>query len=205
MADLPYPLTAEDLETLKTQVFELIRVVYEEKIGGADLGDVFAITGDVLTLTVGYCLEKTSNTLEVKPLSTGGLQTGANGLLILCKSTGGLETDSDGLATKINPTGGLASDADGLYIEGRAFNTGSKAWTPGLITNGSSDSTTLTVSGASLGDPAIAGFSAIPKNGETGWEITAHVFATNTVYVKLTNNTGGDVTLGTGTLTAMTW
>ena len=61
-------LTAEegDWESLKSQIFELIRQLFEEKIGGADLGDVFSLPGEVLTLVLdGDSLVKTTDGLKV--------------------------------------------------------------------------------------------------------------------------------------------
>jgi hypothetical protein len=82
MANVPYPLTASDLDELKGQVYELMRQLYEDKIGGADLGDVFSLPGDVLTLAIADSsgLTKSGNTLAVEPSSTGGLQVTVNGL-----------------------------------------------------------------------------------------------------------------------------
>jgi hypothetical protein len=75
MSNIPYPLTAEDLSGLKTQIYNLIRDIYEEKIGGADLGDVFGIQGDVLTLMVAddSGLQKVGNELTLDLASDGGL------------------------------------------------------------------------------------------------------------------------------------
>ena len=66
MSDVPYPITAQDLEEMRKQVWDLIQDLYENKIGGASLGDVFAIVGDVLTLSLdGDSLQKTSTGLKV--------------------------------------------------------------------------------------------------------------------------------------------
>jgi len=75
MGNIPYPLTAEDLSGLKVQIYNLIRDIYEEKIGGADLGDVFGIQGDVLTLMVAddSGLQKVGNELTLDLASDGGL------------------------------------------------------------------------------------------------------------------------------------
>lgn len=82
MANVPYPLTGESTEELKLQIWELIRQVFEEKIGGADLGDVFSMPGDVLTLVLAASsgLTKSGNELAVDPSSTGGLQVGSTGV-----------------------------------------------------------------------------------------------------------------------------
>lgn len=199
MATIPFPLTARNIDELKLQVFELIRNIYEEKIGGAEIGDVFIIDGDVLTLNTGYCLEKTSNILEVLPNPAGGLQTGASGLLVYVKDTGGLEVDSNGVAVKCKTDGNLASDSDGLYVTGVSSLNGTKTWNPGAVADGGTATTTVTVTGAAVGDPAVAGFAGLD---EAGWIITAFVQAANTVSVTIENVSGGVLIPAQGTLTA---
>jgi len=73
-------------------------------------------------------------------------------------------------------------------------------WNPGSLITGSSTTTSVTVEGAVVGDPALAGFSSIVV---TGWVITATVIAIDTVEVRITNNTGGTVDLASGTLTVV--
>lgn len=79
MANVPYPLTAGDIEELRGQIYELIRQVYEEKIGGADLGDVFSLPGDVLTLAISATggMTKTGNELGIKLADTSLTMTSA--------------------------------------------------------------------------------------------------------------------------------
>ena len=115
------------LNYMKSQVWELIRDVYEEKIGGASLGDVFSITGDVLTIELATPsgLTKSGNELAVDALSTGGLQTATTGLSIKLVSTGGLETGASGLGINLDG-GSLTLSADGIKI--------TDPFTPGEIT-----------------------------------------------------------------------
>ena len=96
MPDVPYPITAEifveiegekysvDASYLKFQIYELIRKLYEEKIGGADLGDVFRATGETLTLELvdGHAIYKTTdNELGLK-LDGDSLTQSASGLAV---------------------------------------------------------------------------------------------------------------------------
>lgn len=118
MANVPFPITGTDLGALKRQVFELIRQVYEEKIGGADLGDVFSLSGDVLTLALdpdAPGLQKTNNELSVMVTSDGGLQISSDGISIKVVSTGGIEVSASGLAIKLDGTS-LTSGASGLKV-----------------------------------------------------------------------------------------
>jgi hypothetical protein len=77
--------------------------------------------------------------------------------------------------------------------------TASVTWDPASIANNASTSTTVTLVGARFGHAAIASFSlAVPA----GASMTAAVTAADTITVTLTNNTGGVLDLGSGTLRA---
>lgn len=78
---------------------------------------------------------------------------------------------------------------------------GSKSWSPGAINDAASASTTVTVTGATAGSPAFAGFSGLSS---INWDIYAIVTADNTVSVRIVNRTGGSVT-PTGTLYVDVW
>jgi hypothetical protein len=117
LANVPYPLTAVDLQELRAQIQELIRQVFEEKIGGADLGDVFSLPGDVLTLVLGdpSGLTKEGNVLAIDAYSTGGLQISSNGLATKLISTGGLESSASGLGINLDGTS-LTLGASGIKV-----------------------------------------------------------------------------------------
>lgn len=118
MADVPFPISADDLEAMRGQIYEIFRQLYEEKIGGADLGDVFAITGDVLTLVLAddSGLTKEDSELSIDIDSDGGMQATSDGLSMKLVSTGGLQSTSSGTSVKLKTDGGIASSADGLYV-----------------------------------------------------------------------------------------
>jgi hypothetical protein len=73
---------------------------------------------------------------------------------------------------------------------------GSKTWDPGSVADGDEAATTVTVTGAELGDYAIASFSL----DVTDLILDAQVTAEDTATVVLANNTGGAINLGSGTL-----
>lgn len=74
---------------------------------------------------------------------------------------------------------------------------GTTGWNPPPLVDGATTTTTVTVTGASVGDPCSAGLSvAIPG----GMLLTANVTAANTVTVTLFNKTGGTVDVPGGTL-----
>ena len=84
---------------------------------------------------------------------------------------------------------GRLAKLDGLYA--------TATWDPVNIADGAATSTTVTVTGASVGDFAFAGFTvAVPA----GAALTAAVTAADTVTVTLVNHTGGALNLGSGTL-----
>ena len=78
---------------------------------------------------------------------------------------------------------------------------GSATWDPASIANNTGLSTTVTVTGAVLGDFALASFSLDLQ----GMSISACVSSANTVTVTLINVTGGAINLGSGTLRARVW
>lgn len=84
-----------------------------------------------------------------------------------------------------------------------AFNTafpppilGSVAWNPGGISSGSQASTTVTVTGAALGNFVKAAFSSTVSP----LTLSAYVSDANTVTVVLSNNSGGTITPASGTV-----
>jgi hypothetical protein len=109
MAQVPYPLTADSTQDLKVQVWELIRELYEEKIAGLSIGDVFGDDGDVLTLNLTSlsCLEKIGSGLSVNVKDDAGIYLSSAGLAIRCKSGGGVSVSEDGL--ELDTTVGLTS------------------------------------------------------------------------------------------------
>lgn len=95
------------------------------------------------------------------------------------------------------PGGGtLASTQIGIHSlsVGQVKVTGT--WDPGSVAAGAKVSTTLTVSGASLGDFVLRSFSLDIQE----LTLTADVSAANTVEVVLANLTGAAVDLASGTL-----
>lgn len=80
------------------------------------------------------------------------------------------------------------------------FLVGTATYNPPNLGGGSGyTSTTVTVTGAALGDFAIASFSLSLQ----GLQITASVTATDTVTVTLHNETGGALDIASGTLAAL--
>lgn len=79
--------------------------------------------------------------------------------------------------------------------------TGSAVFDPSNLADGAGETTTVTVTGAVLGDFALASFSLDLQ----GIGVTAWVSAADTVSVRLQNETGGALNLAQGTLRALVW
>ena len=77
--------------------------------------------------------------------------------------------------------------------------TGSKVYDPGSLADGAGETTTVTVTGATLGDYARATFS-LDLQGIT---LTAWVSAADTVSVRFQNESGGSLDLASGILRAV--
>lgn len=73
---------------------------------------------------------------------------------------------------------------------------GEATFNPGSLADGAGDTTTVTVTGAAVGDYAMAAFSNALQN----ITVTAWVSAANTVSVRFQNESGGVLDLASGTL-----
>ena len=105
-----------------------------------------------------------------------------------------------GTTTKRNPGGGTITGTKVSIMSwavGQA--EGSATWNPGSIAVGSFEAKDVTVTGAALGDYAIASFSL----DVTDLQMSCNVTAANTVTVVLTNNTAAAVNLASGTVRAL--
>jgi hypothetical protein len=129
MSNVPFPITATDISGLQTQIYDVLRDLYEERIGGLDIGDVFSGSTDVLALNIDSSggLEKSLNNLKVKIDDDGGLRSTSDGLGVLCKAFGGLGTDTGGLYIVGAVTKGFREglnvtikDTTNLYVSGGA-------------------------------------------------------------------------------------
>jgi len=52
MADLPYPLTLNTVDEMRSQSLDIFKDLYYNRIGGALVGDVFTADNDVLELRI---------------------------------------------------------------------------------------------------------------------------------------------------------
>lgn len=85
-------------------------------------------------------------------------------------------------------------------VNGLTILTGSKTWDPASVADGAQTNTTVTVTGAQLGDVVSVSFSLAVTAGAF---MVGHVTAADTVTVTLFNKTGGALDLASGTLKAV--
>ena len=105
-----------------------------------------------------------------------------------------------GAVTVTAPGGGtLASTQIGIHSLAVGQVKVTATWDPASVAAGSKISTTVTVSGASLGDFVLASFSLDLQE----LTLTCYVSASNTVEVVLANLTGSAVDLASGTLAVL--
>lgn len=76
---------------------------------------------------------------------------------------------------------------------------GSVTYDPPSLAAGVAANTTVTVTGAAVGDTVLATHTSV-ETAATSWVVTGYVSAANTVRVVILNGTGGTVDLGSGTL-----
>lgn len=95
----------------------------------------------------------------------------------------------------------ILSTTDSRYVALANVLNGSATYDPPSLTDGSETSITVTVTGAVLGDFALASFSLSTQ----GIKLAAEVTAADTVTVNLNNKTGGTLDLASGTLRVRVW
>jgi hypothetical protein len=104
-------------------------------------------------------------------------------------------------ATCINASSQVFADVQGTFSAVYSFASGQElvgaaTWTPGTVTDGTTVTTSVTVTGAVIGDAVT--FVSFDKSGQAaGAILTGVVTATNTVGVSLRNQSGGSLTLTT--------
>ena len=99
--------------------------------------------------------------------------------------------------SKTHPGGGtLNGHQVSLSTVGASGSADTETWNPGEIATKSSSTTTVTVSGAALGDFVLCSFSL----ALSGLMLNGYVSAANTVTVVLFNPTGASVDLASGTV-----
>lgn len=114
--------------------------------------------------------------------------------------TGSLDAGSVKTTSNADIQGSLTIGG-GNQITG--FISGTKVWNPSSVAaNGGVQTTTITVSGASMGDPVVCGLSSLNLGGII---LSGTVTAANTVTITLFNHTSTARDLASGTLKVGVW
>ena len=157
---------------------------------GGDSGSIrgFSITGN-------YVENNTANFVLLNGEGESGLIAGNRFGTATCTPT---NTTRAGVIVFANEnTAGKCAEAWGTRTLFTGY-TGTVVYDPANLIDGAGVTTTVTVTGAAVGDVAIASFS----NDLQGIMLTAYVSATNTVSVRFQNETGGAIDLASGTIRA---
>jgi hypothetical protein len=93
------------------------------------------------------------------------------------------------------------TEGDSRYVQSSTVLNGSATYDPPSLLTLTGATTTVTVTGAVLGDFALASFSLTLQ----GITVTAYVSASDTVSVRFQNDTTGTIDLASGTLKARVW
>lgn len=156
MATINTPLASPDMQDMMQKIQIFIDQLYDERIGGLLLGDVFTSGsgGDVLTLNTSDegGLTKDKNKLAVKVNSSKGLKVDKDGVYILVRTGGGISFDSEGALT--TTTGVNADTLDGFHAsQTPTANTIPVSWATKKIDTGWLDATVFHTAGKiPLGD-----------------------------------------------------
>ena len=93
------------------------------------------------------------------------------------------------------------TEGDARYVQLSNVLNASVTYDPPSLADGAGTTTTVTVTGAALGDFALASFS-LDLQGIT---VSAYVSSSNTVSVRFQNESGGTLDLASGTLRVRVW
>lgn len=181
----PITATTSDAITISGYVEAMFgSVVGRSGFGAGTERDVFRFADDFLgAVTIGN--------IQMQNLSGYGVTVGAAVVAATADIVVGDITNATTPANRISDTANIAR----VNMSPRR---GSATYDPANLVDGAGVTTTVTVTGAALGDVAQASFS-LDLQGIT---LTAWVSAANTVSVRFQNETGGAIDLASGTLRA---
>ncbi|WP_347270347.1 glycosyl hydrolase family 28-related protein [Rhizorhabdus histidinilytica] len=173
-------------------------------ISGGTTITAIDVNGSTITLSAAASGTASNVTLEFSSATpvTSGLTLGTPTDL---QSVVGVDFRGTGWVTKQD--GGMlrasyiANNKDDGVVNAAYNLVGSATYDPPSLNDGDGATTTVTVTGAALGDYANASFSV----ALAGVTVTAWVSTPNTVSVRFQNETGGTVDLASGTLRARVW
>lgn len=181
----PVTATTSDGVTISGYVEAMFgTMVGRSGFGAGTERDVFRFADDFLGAV-------TIQNIQMQNLSGFGVTVGAG---VVAATASIMVGDIQNATTPAN----RVSDPSNIARVNMSPRRGSVVYDPPNLADGAGVTTTVTVTGATLGDIAEASFSLDTQ----GITVTAWVSAANTVSVRFQNETGGAIDLGSGTLRA---
>jgi hypothetical protein len=171
----PFPITATETNEMITQMQSLMDDLYQNRLGGACVGDVFMVDDDDIFklkyLAIGG-LQKIAGSLAILPNTSKGIDCDRNGIFVVLEADKGLAFNgTSGIYVKLKAGGGLAVDTNGLYAT-NSFPITAAGGTVDAITADYSTNLTLTDKVICAVVAAGANTSATPSFAPDG--LTAH-------------------------------
>lgn len=122
MINIPFPVTGEDWESFRPTLMYIIRDLYENRIGGAMVGDVFKVGGDTLELKLatGSGLIKTNGELDID-VDTIGTNGAVMKVAYTAKGVILVGTAASTISSKVVGTNGDCLVADSSDLTGVAW------------------------------------------------------------------------------------
>lgn len=121
MPSSPFPITATETNEMITQMQSLMDDLYQNRLGGACVGDVFMVDDDDIFklkyLAIGG-LQKIAGSLAILPNTSKGIDCDRNGIFVVLEADKGLAFNgTSGIYVKLKTDNGLAVDTNGLYVK----------------------------------------------------------------------------------------
>lgn len=124
------------------------------------------------------------------------IDAGGHNLQVTTPQSGGTTVSRNKQRVPVEADGGITIGSTGTKVTSILY--GSATWNPPSVATGAFTSTTVTVTGAAVGDPAVVGDTDASQ--VAGAFLKARVSAANTVTVELYNFTGSALDLVGGTV-----
>jgi hypothetical protein len=147
------------------------------------------------------CRVEAAQEFRIDPDGSSSILPGGGAGVRIANSTIGSEIELERISSTVwylRRSLGIWTFSNGTESANSGFLEGTNTWDPASVADGDVVTRTITVTGAALGDFAVASFSL----DTGGLALTAEVTSADTVTARLLNNTGSAVDLGSGTVRA---
>jgi hypothetical protein len=195
----PFPITATETNEMITQMQSLMDDLYQNRLGGACVGDVFMVDDDDIFklkyLAIGG-LQKIAGSLAILPNTSKGIDCDRNGIFVVLEADKGLSFNgTSGIYVKLKTDNGLAVDTNGLYVKLKSGG-GITVDADGLSTTAATPISGTWTASFTCG---TSGTITLDASYQTGWyrKIDDLVFFGGRFVVSSVNSPLGSLTLGT--------